>query len=514
MSLARFFAALSALVLLVGASAQAKWKEATSNHFIVYSAGSEQEIRDFTTKLEKFDFVLRAYHGVKAPHSPVKLKVYLLPNISAVEKAAGSEGVAGYYVTDARGLMMVGTRDDRRSARLSAESILLHEYTHHFMFQYFPAAYPTWYSEGFAEFWGAVDFLDKDVVEIGLPADHRFGSFWGNRWVTAGQLLGAQSYADVPEVDLLYAEGWLLVRYAFENTARQKQLQAYLKSINEGRSYGDSARLAFGDIGKLNSELFDYAGRGKFQVIRLPFKKIEPGPIAIRELSGAEDGMIEYDIRLGQGIRKSEAAQFAARVNKAAEAYPDDPHALALIAETERLAGNYAKADQAAERLLTIKPDSINGLLQKGLTGIARMKAATSRDAGAAGMARAPLEKAMKLAPQNPLVLEAYYSSFQAEGIIPPDEAQNALYTAMELAPSDEDLRYKVAADFELRGMVPQAIAIIRPMAYEQKAEESARERKRREALQEKYREAGNDKRETAREMLVRLQAKLKTATN
>src|SRR5690606_27248766 len=101
----------------------------------------------------------------------------------------------------------------------------LHEYTHHFMYHYFPATYPTWYSEGFAEFWGATRFLDNNVVEVGHPANHRFGSFVQGRWLPIGRLLAAQNYADVPEVDLLYAEGWLLVRYAWDNPERKRQLQ-------------------------------------------------------------------------------------------------------------------------------------------------------------------------------------------------------------------------------------------------------------------------------------------------
>jgi len=511
MLMLRFVSALAAL-MLVAVPANATWKEATSSHFIVYSDGSEQQIREFTTKLEKFDYVLRAYHGVKAPHSPIKLKVYLLPNIAAVQRAAGGASVAGYYVSDARGLMMVGTRDDRRNARMSAESILLHEYTHHFMFQYFPAAYPTWYSEGFAEFWGSVEFLDSDVVEVGLPVEYRYGSFWENRWVPASKLVTAQSYADVPEVDLLYAEGWLLVRYAYERSVRQKQLQAYLKSINDGKSYEESARLAFGDLGKLNSELFDYAHQSKFKIIQLPFKKIEPGTISVRDLSGAEDGMIDYDIQLGQGILKKEAAEFAAKVRAAAAAYSNDSHALAQLAEAERLAGNIDAANAAADKLLKLNPNKVDGWLQKGLTAIDAMKAADSRDPAAARAARVPLEKAMKLAPQNPLVLTAYYESFRVQGIMPPEEAQNALYSAMELAPSDDGLRYRVAADFEQRGMIPEAIAIIRLVAYLQKPEETDKQRKKRESLQDKYMGAGSEKHETARQMLIRLQGKLKPA--
>ena len=94
---------------------------------------------------------------------------------------------------------------------------------------------------------------------------------------------------------------------------------------------------------------------------------------------------------------------------------------------------------------------------------------------------------------------------------MPPGRRRRVLYKAHELAPSDADLRYKVAADFEKRDMIPEAIAIIRPVAFvlPHRKGESAKERKRREEREEKYRGAGEAKRETAREMLARLESKL-----
>ena len=512
------FAALL-LAIAAPAAANAEWREATTNHFVVYSEGGEQELRDDAAKLEKFDYVLRAYHNVTAPPSPIKLKVYLLPTIAAVGRMAGSEGVAGYYISDARGLMMVGTHDtgrrlgsDARTAQayadIDAESILLHEYTHHFMYQYFPATYPTWYSEGFAEFWGATDILDKDVVEIGLPANPRFLSFSYNRWLTLDKLLKAQSYADVPEVDLLYAQGWLMLRHAFENPARRKQIQVYLNAINGGATYEQAAKTAFGDVGAYNDELFGYAGRGKFSILRLPFKKIDVGPIAVRKVGPAEDAMMAHAIKLAAGISRREAPEVAAEVRETASRFPDDPFALALLAEAERLAGKHDAAAAAADRLLRIAPNDPRGLVQRGLAEVARLRTASSSGAQAWAAARQYLVRAIQVTPNDPIALEAFYDSHAASGGLAPDEAQAALYRAMELAPSDADLRYKVAADFEQRDMIEDAIAIIRPPAYRLPHRETEKQRKRRLELQEKYREAGEVKRETAREMLRRLEGK------
>jgi hypothetical protein len=201
------------VTLLIGGAgpAAAEWREASSRNFLVYSEAGEAELRAFAEKLEKFDFVLRRIHKVQAPPSPNKLRVILVGNQRDVATLAGrpGSGVAGYYVNDARGMLMVGSRNRLLSGRsgdrgenrdvtgIDSEAVLLHEYTHHFMYQYFPATYPTWYSEGFAEFWGATRFLDNGAVEVGRPAEHRFGSFFANRWLPLGDLLTAQSYADV-----------------------------------------------------------------------------------------------------------------------------------------------------------------------------------------------------------------------------------------------------------------------------------------------------------------------------
>jgi tetratricopeptide (TPR) repeat protein len=510
-----------ALLACAPAAARAEWREATTTNFVVYAEGGEAPLREFATKLEKFNYVLRTYHGVTAPPAPVKLKVYLFPTIAAVGKMADSEGVAGYYITRARGLMMVGTRSDRarsndirsrdEGTQLDAESILLHEYSHHFMYQYFPATYPTWYSEGFAEFWGATQILANDVVEVGLPADHRFGSFFQNRWLPVRKLLTAQSYADVPEIDLLYAEGWLLVRFAFDDPKRHKQLQAYLNAINAGASYEKAMTDAFGDVGSLDSQLHSYAGKGKFSVLRLPFKKIDVGPVAVRTVTPAENAMMELAIELGQGVLKREAAEFAGKVRDAAGRFPGDPFALALLSEAERLAGNRDAAAAAADRLLAAKPNDPRGLLQKALAEIEKLKAVSSKDPKAWAGARQYLVRASRVAPNDPLILEAFYDSYAGPGLLPPEPAQAALYRAMELAPSDSDLRYKVAADFEKRDMLPEAIAIIRPVAYvlPHRKGETAKEKKQREEREEKNRTAGEVKRETAREMLARLEARL-----
>jgi Flp pilus assembly protein TadD len=512
---------LIAAALLLPTTARAAWHEATSNHFIVYSEGSEQEARDFAAKLERFNFVLRTMRPPPAGTNPgLRLRVFLLRNQNAVQEFAG--GAAGYYVPDARGLMLVGTRQregmssDIRSARniveIDPESVLFHEYTHHYTFQYFPAAYPVWYSEGYAEFWGSTRILDNDVVEVGAPANHRFATFNMLGWLPLNRVLAAHNYREAPgeNVFLLYAEGWLIVRYLFDHPERQVQINEYLRLVNQGVEFSEAARRAIPDMTAFDSALQAYSGAARFSLVRLPFRTINVGPITVRALRPAEDALVSDEIRVSGGYRQREATQYAAEVRGRASRFPDDPFAIGLIMETQFLAGNNAEALAAADRLLALQPANARALMTKGLVQMAGLVAAHSNDQRAWGAARQFLVRAVNAARQDPVVLSAYYRSFVMQNIVPPEGAQNALYTAMELAPSDDDIRYALARDYENRNMIPEAIAIIRPVAYQvpYRANESESDRRARREREARDRQAGREWRENAREMLVRLEAR------
>jgi tetratricopeptide (TPR) repeat protein len=517
---------LLAAALLLPTTARAAWHEATSNHFIVYSEGSEQEARDFAAKLERFNFVLRTMRPPPNPNAPsLRLRVFLVRNQNAVQQLSGP-GVAGYYVSDARGLMLVGTRQregmssDIRSNRnivnLDPESVLFHEYTHHYTFQYFPAAYPVWYSEGYAEFWGSTRILDNDVVEVGAPANHRFQTFSDLGWLPLNRVLSAHNYSEAPgeNVFLLYAEGWLIVRYLFDHPDRQRQVNEYLRLVNLGVDFSEAARRAIPDMGAFDSALNAYSGAARFGVVRLPFRTIDVGPIAVRALRPAEDALLLDEIRVSQGYRQREATQFAAEVRGRAGRFPDDPFAIRLIMETQFLAGNNAEALAAADRLLALEPANARALMTKGLVQMAGLVAARSTDQNSWNATRQFLTRAVNAARQDPVVLSAYYHSFRMQNVVAPEGAQNALYDAMELAPSDDEIRYVLARDYESRNMIPEAIAIIRPVAYQvpYRANESEGERRTRRERETRDRQAGREWHENAREMLVRLEARAQAA--
>jgi hypothetical protein len=149
--------------------------------------------------------------------------------------------------------------------------------------------------------------------------------------------------------------------------------------------------------------------------------------------------------------------------------------------------------------------------MHKAELQVEKLKAAGSTNQAEWKSARDLLVAAIRADQNDAKILEAYYDSFTAEGVLPTPGAQNGLFRAFDLVPQDEGIRYKLARDFEQREMIADAISIIKPaaVALHEDSDESESEKRRRERLEEKYRSVGDSKVETAREMLARLEAKL-----
>jgi hypothetical protein len=72
---------LAGLALLVApAAAEARWLQAETQRFVVYSDGEEDELRRYATDLANFDLALRLIHHVEGRDLERKFEVYLVRN--------------------------------------------------------------------------------------------------------------------------------------------------------------------------------------------------------------------------------------------------------------------------------------------------------------------------------------------------------------------------------------------------------------------------------------------------
>lgn len=510
-----------AAILLVGVAmpAHATWHVAESAHFTVYSESEAAELQQQVVKLEKFDRLMRGFAGTNKPSSPVKLTLYHLRNMLAVAAALPypTQGIGGFYSTSERGPFLVATRkgddDGMRSARKSVDiyakdwgsGTIQHEYVHHFMYQYFPGNYPSWYSEGFAEYYGSMEFPQDGVIEVGHAPVYRMDTIRQAPWLPVKKLLTARSYDDVgDDIGMLYAEGWLLTHMAAQNPARGKQLKDYLFKVASGSDYLTAATASFGDLDVLDRELHAHA-KG-LQALRYPIKPIDVGTVTVRALSATEEALLRTDMRIDTGFAKSDLPLVIRATRSAIAATPDDVHGLEILARLQEFQEDRAGATDTIARLLRVSPGNATALLVKGRLASSALGAAKSTDQAAWGSARADLAAAVMAAPNRPEPLIAVFRSYLDQGVLPPDSAQNGLMRALELMPQNDDLRYLVAADFEKRGLIDDALYIIGPAAFSSLGGDDDKEAKRqREMAKEGRKYTGFASHESAVAMYKRL---------
>jgi tetratricopeptide (TPR) repeat protein len=472
------FASLALLsAAAVATPAQAEWREAVSDHFIIYSEQGEKPLREFAERLERFDAAMRFLRGL--PNEPVgranKLNIYVLSNVGAVQKlygkggSSGSFNIAGFYSPRASGSVAFTPRsagDDKFD--LNAETVLRHEYAHHFMMNNFPAAYPAWFIEGFAEFNSSARFEKDGTVGIGAPALHRaYGLLQGVKLPAETLIAKTDAELKGEERESIYGRGWLLTHYLTFEPSRRGQLKDYLQRLGKGETSLTAGKAAFGDLKTLDKELDRYLNRPRLSYLPIAPDKLPIGRIAIRSVSPGEDAVMEVKMRSRRGVNREQALQLLPLVRKAAAPFQADPSVQATLAEAEYDAGNFTEAEAAADRALAVDPKLVDALIYKGRAKMARAEASNASDAATWKEVRKWLIAANRADPEDPEPLILYYSSFQEQGIQPTANATVGLIEALHLAPHDRGLRMMAAFQYLVDGKTAEARAALASIAFD-----------------------------------------------
>jgi tetratricopeptide (TPR) repeat protein len=473
--------------LLIAAPAHAQWWEAKTDHFIVYSQSTAREAKEFAEKLERFDMSLRSLQNIKS--SPVtsdshRLSVYRFGDIGDIGRLAGSQGVAGFYIPRAGGsVAFVPAREEiksniksiRQRNELDSQTVLFHEYAHHFMFQHFSGAYPGWYVEGLAETYSTIDFKPDGTFHLGNPPQARAEALMGGLNFSAQRLLTNTNRPDMMDIYGRYTVGWLLTHYLTFEPSRSGQLGNYLNLINKGTDPTSAARQAFGDLGKLNGDLQRYKNKRP-----LPGALVKPAnyrtpTVQMRRLGPDEEAIIRVQMRSKRGVDRKTAPDVASDARAIAAKFPQSHVVNLALAEAEIDAERFDQAEAAADRALALNPRSVEALLYKGRAYLERGKS----DARLLAAARPWFTKANQIDPNHagPLFYN-YMTYFKAGGPVP-ESALIGLERAFEIAPFDAEVRMVLARQLlaEKKGKLARSVIIPFALApHESKGAKALRE--------------------------------------
>lgn len=457
---------VAATALLPATPASVAWQEARSAHFTVYADDKPERVRDFATRLERFDRALNALFGIPEAggSSSRRLTVYVIGSASSVGKlhGKGSRDVAGFYLPRATGALAFVPRSS--GTDLTAEIILLHEYAHHFTYLSWPnTAIPAWFSEGFAEFAATALFNKDGGVTIGSPPQYRAYEIL-NPTLSMKRILTSDVASLPPDQrSELYGRGWLLTHYLILSNERRKLVTDYFKALNSGKDGADAASV-FGDPVALGRALDRYAAKSMTGFIINP-ERLTVGEVSVAALSPGAAAVMPARILSQRGVGPDTAPAVYAMAAKLAAPYPNDATAQNVLAEAAFDAKEYAAATAAVDRALAADPKSVHALVYRGRIAMAEALASKLPTRDWPGV-RKHFVAANKIDTENAEPLLLYYESFAFSGVEPTKNAEASLIHAFEIAPFDPNLRLSVVALLLRQGNADAARAALKPLAF------------------------------------------------
>lgn len=321
--------------LMLGAPAQAKWLKAETKHFVLYGNGSERSLRDYATKIEVFHEALTFFHPIDDSIPAEKLEIYLVRDKDDMDRIwPRATGVAGFYRADPDGTFAVVSRE----FETMGDSVLFHEYTHHYMLRYFAYPYPAWLVEGMAEYFGS-SAVYRDHIEIGLPNNSR-GPSLDSWYISSRDLFGKKREGDVY---LFYARAWLLTHFMMAEDGRRQQLDQYMRLVGEGGDSITSLEKALGyNIETLDKNLRAYLKQ------RIPYTSIKRKDVdvamTVTPMPASADDVLLERLRLINGIWLKDAPAVLKNIQSRADRHPNDRLAQLTLARAHVFYGDPAAA--------------------------------------------------------------------------------------------------------------------------------------------------------------------------
>lgn len=438
--------------------AEAKWLKAESPRFIVYSDGDERVLREQTAKLEAFDTLLRQFHNLPADGIPPrKLEVYLVDGQEALREIwPRAVGIGGFYSADSEAIHAVIVRARKE------DRTLFHEYTHHFMLQFFPYPYPAWLVEGYAEYFGASDIVGGQI-EVGRFDQGRVDNLIYLDWVPITDLLTKRPFQlrDAAASSTFYAQAWLLTHYFMSDPSRYKQMTAYMKAVGNGADSVKAMEAATGmPINALERKLQPYL-RGGLRYGRYPLAK--SSEITVTQLPASADDLLLLNLRVKEASEGSE--DLTKKVEAMLARHPDDRLAVLTAARAEVRFGEPAKAEALLRPLLEKSPEDAEGLELLARAKIEGASDSKERPLQAYREAGKLFARSFKADPARYQALYGYARSRSIEASYPSDNDMEALLAAQELAPQASGITILAARASMLRKEWPRARSLLRPVA-------------------------------------------------
>jgi tetratricopeptide (TPR) repeat protein len=277
-----------------------QWVLARSPGFIVISDAGEKKAQQVAHQFEQVRGLFREI--LQARVDPGRLVI-----VFAVKDEAGLRELLPAFWERKGGMRPAGVfiagRDKHLVAlRLDAGyedsfHVPYHEYTH-LLTQLNVRWVPLWLREGLAEFYASSE-IDEKEVRWGLISQNHVMFLRRAPLLKLDELLAADAssplYNEGTRVGAFYAQSAVLTHYLLLGAPKRRgQIQEFFKLLEGDVPEPEALRRAFGDLGKLESELAAYARHMSFPGVKTEVR-IDPQQIQVVPLGPAEAEALRGD---------------------------------------------------------------------------------------------------------------------------------------------------------------------------------------------------------------------------
>ncbi|MET0240131.1 MAG: tetratricopeptide repeat protein [Sphingobium sp.] len=468
---------VTACLMLMGFSLQssamaAPWMEVKTPHFILYGKQSDKELTRLATRLELANMLLHTVLPMASPLVEDKeerpLLVYVVPP-SEVKDLSGISTAAGFYNDDERnGYAVVGQGQSANKYMLNQETVLFHEFAHHFMLAKTHAAYPAWYVEGFAEFFSTLKFGDNGEVQFGNIPMVRVPQLVMEELYPLDKLMrNAPRGLGLAEGDRYYGASWLLTHFLVFNDARGKEFQAYVRDLASPSDARDVESYFNGGFKALDKELKAYK-KSRLKAFSVTLTLPPEAAPKLRALSEEERTAILLELQLKAHKSEKDHVEMAADGRKAVAQFPRSAAVHAVLARIMVDQKNWDEALTEADAAIALDPNRSDAHAARAVVLLQRAE----DSAGYREAARA-IAAANRADLHDPYPLFLYYRLMRERGETS-EVAFDGLSKAFSQVPQRSAYRWAYADALAQRKDYARAITVITPLANDRHGGNSA----------------------------------------
>ncbi|MYM22243.1 tetratricopeptide repeat protein [Duganella sp. FT135W] len=453
-------------VVVAGQRNASEWFRVESQHFVVYSNTSNDDVATLLHQLERLDFMLRIYTRsfLKSSGAEPKLTFYYHDGAVALNGLALAQpaNAIGLYNSCRAGVQGFGVQLATGDEGLS---YLYEAYTRHFLYRYTDIREPISFIDGLAHYFASARFTDTQMSIGKTPLN--VGNYLN--FLEQGRLYSLDykdvleqndsqgvNYASTAGIKLEFAaRSWLLTHYMLSTEDTRQRMVAYLSAVYRDVPITQAFEEAYGiKVSELGTMLWRYR-RQNIKVLAVVVPDLPLAKMEFKALPQSSGEFVLAEAALKSCPDRKQGEALLQRTASAAAQYPANAYAQRVLSRAQIDWGN----PQDALPYLTIAartPDAeVLYLLGQASLRMSQPEAA-----------RAYLLRALALDPNSPETAYALYQTGLKSAATPDDATLQAAVSAFRSGHEINTLARSAALAYAYAGDNARARNTLKLMAH------------------------------------------------